>query len=128
MFYARILHPTVLWAQRKSVILLTIELSDVESQIDLSESKIEFRAGKYAFELEFYDKVETEYKRSPNRHQIELTIVKQQEGYWPKLVKEKKPAFLKTDFKNWMEEEDEDGEVDEQMDFSQFGLSEALSE
>lgn len=36
--------------------------------------------------------------------------------YWPRLSKDKKVAFIKTDFSKWVDEDEQDGEVPEKED------------
>ncbi|KAJ2764040.1 p23 chaperone protein wos2, partial [Coemansia nantahalensis] len=121
--------PTVLWAQRENVVYLTIELHDAqEAKIELKEDSIDFSNTTdglpYAFHLDFYKPVKTEAKKSATGFKTTLVIDKKDDAWWPRLTKESpKPAFLKTDFEHWKDEDDSDAEEAGfgGMDFSQLG-------
>ncbi|OMJ28515.1 Protein wos2 [Smittium culicis] len=135
---ATINKPTVLWAQRAELVYLTINLSDCKvSKFDLTEDKLEFAGSsnnqEYAFEIEFFDKVNVEEsKKAVGQRSIFLHIAKKTTDapYWPRLQKGSKLNFVKTDFNLWVDEDESDDEAPASaanpmmppgMDFSQFG-------
>ncbi|KAK3731841.1 hypothetical protein QZH41_020206 [Actinostola sp. cb2023] len=68
---------------------------------------------QYELELEFNKEVvPKESKQQVTLREITFNIKKKDEGpYWPRLQKDKiKPAFLKTDFNKWKDEDDSDAE------------------
>jgi prostaglandin-E synthase len=110
-------HPTVLYAQDKKNIFLTIDLQDIgDHTLNTTDSQVSFHTTKngtaFGFEIELFDKVkkDTWHSHKTNRH-IELVVEKetQDKGYWPRLQKPAgKLAFVKTDFAKWKDEDEED--------------------
>jgi prostaglandin-E synthase len=109
--------PTVLYAQDKKHLFLTIDLQDIQDhQLDLKEDSIYFDTTlssgiHYQFKIDFFGKVvnDTWHSNITNRH-IELVVEKQDtEKYWPRLQKQSgKLQFVKTDFAKWRDEDEED--------------------
>ncbi|PWS22788.1 hypothetical protein DKP78_16555, partial [Enterococcus faecium] len=91
------LHPTVLWAQRKNSLYVTIALTDVkDKKLELKEDCLIFsgRSGvtklqDYAVTLNFYSAVDAEklHQYSTDR-EIVLLIFKKTEEFWPRLLSE----------------------------------------
>jgi hypothetical protein len=130
----KLLHPEVLWAQRKNEIYVTINLTDAKDpELNVTKEKITFKGlggpdkKLYGFELDLLKEINPETsKRSISARQIFLMLDKAEhdQPYWVRLQKDKvKPAFLKTDFAKW-KDEDEDEELDNPvagMDYNDFG-------
>ncbi|EEQ41291.1 hypothetical protein EJF18_70177 [Clavispora lusitaniae] len=126
-------HPVVLWAQRsnesdpaKNLIYLTIEVQDpVNTKIDLTSSSLSFSAEssdgatKYSLSLDFYDEIDPEnsHRHEAGNHiQFVLRKKKAQAEYWPRLLKEKlKLHYIKTDFDKWVDEDEQEEHVEEDM-------------
>ncbi|PJF19269.1 HSP20-like chaperone domain-containing protein [Paramicrosporidium saccamoebae] len=133
--------PRVLWAQRKDVLYLTIEIVEAkDDSLTITEKSLAFSASegssgnKYSVSFDFYDLVNAESveQHKTDRH-ISLVVKKvdEEKPYWPRLVKVGKPHFVHTDFSRWKDEDEEDEEEPGMggmsgmggmgdMDFSQF--------
>ncbi|XP_028394195.1 prostaglandin E synthase 3-like [Dendronephthya gigantea] len=119
MAETRLLHPLVVWAQRKDIVFLTIRLEDTRNQeIQLDEEKMYFRSKGghdqqlYGFEFKFFGSIipENSKQHITNR---ELTFVLKKKDadkpYWPRLLETKdKITYIKTDFDKWKDEDDSD--------------------
>ncbi|KAK1772380.1 protein wos2 [Phialemonium atrogriseum] len=132
--------PEVLWAQRssntdaaKNFIYLTISVPDVPAsnlKLDLKPQSLTFTGHSdslkktYHLELEFYAEIDAEESKiNHTGKNVEIHLRKKEldDAYWPRLLKDsKKVHFLKTDFDKWVDE-DEQNEVAEQEDMSNFG-------
>jgi prostaglandin-E synthase len=130
--------PRILWAQRKDVLYLTIEIVEAkDDSLAITEKSLTFSASegstgnKYAVTFDFYELVNAESveQHKTDRH-ISLVVKKadEEKPYWPRLVKTGKPHFVHTDFSRWKDEDEEDEEEPAMggmggmanMDFSQF--------
>lgn len=117
--------PTVLWAQRKDVLFITVDVEDTEKEeISLTESKLTFKAiggvdrKTYAVDLEFFDEVipQESKKSRTDRHYFFILKKKKNSAYWDRLLKQsKKPHYLKTDFNKWKDEDDSGSELDDDL-------------
>ncbi|XP_046846709.1 prostaglandin E synthase 3-like [Xenia sp. Carnegie-2017] len=117
----RVLHPLVLWAQRKDIIFLTIRLEDTTNpEIKLDEEKMYFRSKGghdkklHGFEFKFYAPIVPELSKQHFTSR-ELTFVlkkkDKESSFWPRLLESKeKVTYLKTDFDKWKDEDDSDDE------------------
>eukprot|EP01134_Creolimax_fragrantissima_P004562 CFRG4562T1 len=121
--------PTVLWAPRSDRIYVTIEVSDVENEkIDIQPTKLSFTGTgsaerkEYAFEIDLFGEVDPEKsKYVKNSMHILLQLARKEEGeFWPRLIKTGKLHFVKTDFKKWIDEDEEDEPID--MDGGMGGM------
>ncbi|KAJ1641562.1 p23 chaperone protein wos2, partial [Coemansia asiatica] len=123
-------HPTVLWAQCKDTIYLTIDLHNMQNMnIDLQPNSIDFKnttdKQDHAFHSNFYKLVSPkESKKSTTGHKMLMVLKKAEGEWWPHLTKElTKLNFLKTDFNHWVNEdksEDKASMVPTGMDFLQI--------
>ncbi|XP_071959792.1 prostaglandin E synthase 3-like [Antedon mediterranea] len=113
-----VLHPQILWAQRKDTLLITVTVDDFKvSNLTCTENKlhIEGKGGpeqkSYKAELDFYDLVEeNEPKTRISSREIFIVVQKKTPGpYWPRMTKTKLP-YLKTDFNKWKDEDESDEE------------------
>lgn len=127
--------PTVVWAQRKDKLYLTIDLQDVEQQTfkldnteDGAHGKLSFqgKAGperhEYSLELEFNKSINvSESKVSITPRHIFIVIAKNEPGHWPRLTKEpsKHLTHIKCDWDKWVDEDEED--ESSQIDMSNYG-------
>ncbi|VDM38990.1 unnamed protein product [Toxocara canis] len=115
---AKPLHPLVQWAQRESLIYLTIEVDKVEA-INITPKDLHIK-GKYAgaeteYEatVEFYADVKTDYRKIDNDRHLELVLNKETSGWWPRLLKTQgKVPWVKVDFNKWKDEDDEEDDLD----------------
>ncbi|GMH33505.1 hypothetical protein BSKO_01339 [Bryopsis sp. KO-2023] len=125
--------PLVLWAQRKDCLLLTVDVQDCKDtkvQVDKDDSdsfavlRFSGKAGSdgksYAMDMELLKEVDpAETKVSTTGRNVFVMIPKKEEGFWPKLVRQKAPHNVKVDWSKWVDSDDEGG--DEGFDMSQMG-------
>jgi len=127
--------PEVLWAQRshktdaeKNYIYLTISVPDVQPsniKIDLQPTSLSFTGHSdslkrdYHVDLEFYaeiDKAETKVNHTAKNIQFVLRKKELKEEFWPRLLKDsKKVHFLKTDFDKWVDEDEQEEAVEDDI-------------
>ena len=132
-------HPIVLWAQRssdsdpeKNYLFLTIVVPDVPKdslKLDVKDQSLTFTGRSetlkrdYHLELDLYGVVDPDKTKTLHtgmKIQVKLQKKELAEEYWPRLTKEKAKAhYLKTDFDNWVDEDEQDEAAEE--DFSKFG-------
>jgi len=116
--------PAMVWAQRADKVYLTINIEDAkDTKIDLSSDKLVFsgKGGsndqKYEVTVEFFGELdvdESRYLVQPRN--IPMVLMKKEEKYWDRLLKEKtKVHWLKTDFDKWRDEDDSDFEGGDDM-------------
>ncbi|KAK7513524.1 HSP20-like chaperone [Phyllosticta citriasiana] len=134
------LTPEVLWAQRSSttdaarnIVYVAISAPDVpkdKMKLDIQPTKIIFSGHSdtknvdYAVELELYAEVDPKESRvNHTGKNVELVLRKAELAaeYWPRLLKEsKRQHFLKTDFDKWVDEDEQDENVEDDY-LSQMG-------
>jgi prostaglandin-E synthase len=116
--------PTVIWAQRRDKLFLTIDLQDVKDQtfkLDNSEDgtygKLSFsgKAGTdaidYVLELDLNGAiVAADSKVSITPRHIFIVIEKVEEGHWERLThgSQKGMTHIKCDWDKWADEDEED--------------------
>lgn len=117
--------PPVLWAQRADQLLLTIDIEDCkEPTIDLQKDKLHFKGksdsiqsdanhNEHEVTIEFYKPVKVEEsKHVVKARGIEFIIYKEENSWWPRLLKDStKQHWLKIDFPKWKDEDDSDDEM-----------------
>lgn len=134
----KLLPPPVLWAQRKNLLYVRIQLEDCKSPtIQLENDKLYFRGSggtenkEHEVTLEFYGEIKAEEsKYSVKDRAIEFVLTKCEDGYWRRLLREdRKLHWLKVDFNKWKDEEDSEEEVEgadfEEMMRKMGGLSDS---
>lgn len=123
--------PEVLWAQRssdsnpeKNYIHITISAPDAPKiDVDLKSTSLTFTGNsdtkntRYHVELELYGEIDTENSKTHHTSRgVEFVLRKKElkSEYWPRLLKESKRVhFLKTDFDKWVDEDEQDGAVED---------------
>lgn len=123
--------PEVHWAQRssetnpeKNYIYVTISAPDAPKiDVDLKSTSLSFtgqsdtKNTRYHVELELYGEIDTENSKTHHTSRgVEFVLRKKElkSEYWPRLLKESKRVhFLKTDFDKWVDEDEQDGAVDD---------------
>lgn len=130
-----ILVPRVLWAQRKDIIYLSIEVFDVhDEKLQLDSNRLSFSGVRgsdkahFAVELEFYAPINPEAsKKALNGRNVSFVLEKQEKGgkFWPRLVSTPaKLHYIHTDFGKWVDEdEEEDQNALNMNDYSNFDFS-----
>ncbi len=126
-------HPEVKWAQRVDKVYVTVQLPDSKNaKVDLTPDGVfTFSASagagdnQYELKLELYDKVNVEESKiNIGVRSIFCVVQKAENGWWKRLLRGegKAPHYVKVDWDKWVDEDEDDGEVDlGGMDFSKFG-------
>lgn len=124
----RLLPPPVLWAQRKNLLYVRIQLEDCKNPtIKLENDKLYFRGRggtenkEHEVTLEFFSEIKAEDSRySVKDRAIEFVLIKHEDGYWTRLLSEdRKLHWLKVDFNKWKDEDDSDEDM-EGADFEEM--------
>lgn len=133
------LSPTVLWAQTKKNLFVTVDLPDLkEYKIELDEEFLKFYAkidsNEYEFRLDFLKPINKEESKYHVTRSLHFILVKKEEERWTSIVKDssKTKSWLKCDWDKWIDTDEEDnvsnkfdmfGGMDGMggFDFSQFG-------
>ena len=112
--------PLVKWAQRPSLLFITICLEDCKTpKIDVKPGYVTFEGAggpdkkDHEVRLDFLKEINPEQsKYVVNDRAIVLALQKKEDGpYWERLLKEKtKQHWLKIDFDKWVEEDASDDE------------------
>eukprot|EP00927_Polykrikos_kofoidii_P080540 TRINITY_DN77425_c0_g1_i1.p1 TRINITY_DN77425_c0_g1~~TRINITY_DN77425_c0_g1_i1.p1 ORF type:complete len:181 (+),score=50.33 TRINITY_DN77425_c0_g1_i1:160-702(+) len=130
------LKPTVLWAQRKDSVYLIVDVKDAaDVSVNLDEARLEFKGrdgdgGLYAFEIEFFAKVDRQASRWSTKRCPEFFLKKEAPDTWPRVQKQGKLPWVKVDWGKWADsdEEDEKGGFDttemEEMNFDSVSKEE----
>uniref|UniRef100_A0A060T5H5 ARAD1C12254p n=1 Tax=Blastobotrys adeninivorans TaxID=409370 RepID=A0A060T5H5_BLAAD len=122
--------PEVLWAQRssetepeKNVIFLDILVQDVKNpKIDLTSTSFKFESGsddddrQYAVTINFFDEIDVEKSHHTTTGRGLFYVLRKKEAkkeYWPRLTKEKKLPYIKTDFDKWVDEDEQDEQTED---------------
>merc|ERR1712172_13049 len=115
---AKITPPGCVWAQRPKHIIFSICLTDCKDPvIKVTPNSLHFKGvggtenKEHELNIEFFNDVDvdkTKYVVKPR--QIDFVFEKVEEGpYWDRLLKDKtKQHWLRIDFKNWKDEDDEE--------------------
>ncbi|GFR08601.1 hypothetical protein TNCT_220811 [Trichonephila clavata] len=124
----RLLPPPVFWAQRKSLLYVKVQLEDCRNPtIKVEKDKIYFK-GKGGTEnkdhevtLELFKEIKPdESKYAVRDRATEFVLIKGEDEFWKRLLKEdKKFHWLKVDFNKWKDEDDSEDEV-EGTDFEEM--------
>jgi len=124
----RLLPPPVLWAQRKNLLYVKVQLEDCRNPTIKVEKDSIYYKGKggtdnkeYEVTLEFLKEIKPEEsKYSVKDRATEFVLIKAEDGYWKRLLKEdNKFHWLKVDFNKWKDEDDSDDDV-EGTDFEEM--------
>lgn len=116
--------PTVLWAQRKQMIMLRVQIQPLEKpEFTVHEEYMTFKglgvgvSGKasYVFELVFCEPVNTENLRVRfSETEIEFRILKKTPTTWPRLqAASERPHWIRVDFEHYQGEDDSENEEGE---------------
>ena len=119
MVTAEVRTPDVLWAQRKDVVYVTVNVADMQQErvevADGTHFKFSANAGdlQYAVDMELYaavDAVAVKQIKTGQHLSLIFEKVDKEQPYWPRLLAAAgKHRWLKTDFSKWRDEDD-DGE------------------
>lgn len=126
--------PTVLWAQRKDKLFLTIDVQDVkEPKTNLANvdgvGRLTFsgKAGseeqQYDLELLLMKEIDVDASKvSVSGRNVFVMLIKTEAGHWPRLTKDSGNSHVKCDWNKWVDEDEEDEGADK-FDFSQYNFS-----
>ncbi|GMH60813.1 hypothetical protein TrRE_jg5333 [Triparma retinervis] len=109
------------WAQRSDAVFLTISVTDLKDEkITLSNDKLVFTAksgdSDYTSDITFFaacDADKSTYKVLPRSIQFHMVKEKQEEEFWPRLLKDKMMAKMKTDLEGKKGEGEEEPDSDD---------------
>eukprot|EP00434_Breviolum_minutum_P024868 symbB.v1.2.021963.t1/scaffold1930.1/size95793/5 len=120
------LQPSVLWAQRRDSVFVTVDVKDAaDVHFQLEEQCLDFTAkggedgSAYAFHLDLYAPIRREESKFSTKRCPTFFLRKSSADTWPRLQKEGKLPWLKIDWNRWADsdEEEEKGAFDTGMDF-----------
>ncbi|CAD98707.1 p23 and HSP20-like chaperones fold [Cryptosporidium parvum] len=119
------LFPTVLWAQTKKALFVTVDLPDLKDyKVELEEQYLKFHANvennEYEFRLDFLKPINKEESRYQVTRSLHFMITKKEEERWSSIVKDssKTKNWLKCDWNRWI---DTDEEENPSSKFDMFG-------
>jgi len=124
----RLLPPPVLWAQRKNLLYVKVQLEDCKNPTIKIEKDSIYYKGKggtdnkeYEVTLEFLKEIKPEESKfSVKDRATEFVLIKAEDGFWKRLLKEDtKFHWLKVDFNKWKDEDDSDDDA-EGTDFEEM--------
>lgn len=119
-FCFRVTPPPVMWAQRNSVLFVTICLEDCANPtVKVEPEKLYFKGvggtdmKVHEVTINFYKEIDaTKTIQKSQGRSFEFVLTKKEEGpFWPRLTKENnKFHWLKSDFNKWKDEDDSEDE------------------
>ena len=107
------MNPSILWAQDRTHLFITLEIPDFNNQEILFTSTNISIKGKsdeinYDYKIDLYNEIDSNNSSWVIKQNcIELKILKSKAYYWQKLTKVKKNN-IKIDWQRWKDEDDED--------------------
>lgn len=113
-------HAPVLWAQRKDLLYVTIDVEDCKDpKFEITAEKLHFRGhggpegADFECDIVFYAEIDSDnVRRMSESRNIQFVIPKKEMGpFWPRLLKTTSKAhWLKVDFNKWKDEDESDDE------------------
>lgn len=123
---AEVLHPSILWAETKKFVFITIELQDVNDlKVNLGEKSLDFEGEadgrKYEFKLDFPQEINKEESKYNKERNVQVKLVKKEAQRWRCLTTGgKKPHWIKCDWAKWVDSDDEEEGMG--MNFKDFDM------
>ncbi|UKK02025.2 hypothetical protein MACK_001379 [Theileria orientalis] len=120
------LTPTLLWAQTKDDLFLTVELTKPSDlKVDLTDDSFKFYAKKdgnvYEFDFKFFKPVKSsEYKKKDQRF-LEFKVPKSSPESWSTLNSCGKKHYIKCNWDKWIDSDAEGDDLNDGFDMSKFG-------
>ncbi|XP_013195326.1 uncharacterized protein CG16817 isoform X2 [Amyelois transitella] len=118
--------PPVLWAQRNSCVLLTINVECEKPVIKFDKKTISFKGlcqpsnKLHEIEINLYAEIDPEkstYVSKGRLIDVYLAKEKNDQPFWPSLTSDKKKHhWLKVDFNRWQDEDDSNDDIDDMND------------
>jgi len=112
---AEVSKPSVMWAQRKDAVYLTVDIKDAQDlKVQLDETTLEFACrggddGKaYEFILDLHKPINRETSKWSTKRFPQFYLRKAEIETWPKLQKAGKLPWVKVDWSKWADSDDED--------------------
>eukprot|EP01086_Lenisia_limosa_P008810 TRINITY_DN31131_c0_g1_i1.p2 TRINITY_DN31131_c0_g1~~TRINITY_DN31131_c0_g1_i1.p2 ORF type:complete len:163 (-),score=59.32 TRINITY_DN31131_c0_g1_i1:45-533(-) len=99
--------PQVVWAQRKTFVIATIQATTPNPEVTISEDKVTYKCGDDAVEIELCHKIDVSQSRYSVHRHVELHLQKTDDTWWPRLTAAKKVAGVKVDWTKWQDEDEE---------------------
>ncbi|KAF7457802.1 co-chaperone p23 [Cryptosporidium felis] len=119
------LFPTVLWAQTKKALFVTVDLPDIKDyKVDLEEDYLKFYAkvdnNEYGFKLEFLKPINKEESKYQVTRSLHFMITKKEEERWASITKDSSNTrnWLKCDWNRWIDTDEEENPTNK---FDMFG-------
>lgn len=119
------MNPSILWAQDRTHLFITLEISDFNNQdILFTSTNISIKGTSnetnYDYKIDLYNEIDSNNSSWVIKQNcIELKILKSKAYYWQKLTKVKKNN-IKIDWQRWKDEDDEEDDNGLLTDFSNF--------
>ncbi|KAI6203192.1 CS domain protein [Aphelenchoides besseyi] len=106
-------NPTILWAQRKELVYLTVEVEKLNVvELKCDGNKLSFKGSdntaNFDVELELFDNLNwNDHKQVEGSRYLVLVIPKTEQKWWPRLLKKAgKVSWIKVDFDKWVDEDE----------------------
>ena len=119
-------NPSILWAQDRTHLFITIEIHNFKNQeivFSNNNIKLDGSSGDRVYEIviDLHSEIDTEESDwSIKQNKVELNVKKSKNIYWQKLTKNKQNN-IKIDWQRWRDEDEEEEEGEGLMnDFSNF--------
>nr|QDY51704.1 CS domain protein [Mimiviridae sp. ChoanoV1] len=119
------MNPSILWAQDRTHLFITLEIPDFNNQEILFSSTNVYIKGtsdkiNYEYKIDLYNEIDSNNSSWViKKNCIELKILKSKAYYWQKLTKVKKNN-IKIDWQRWKDEDDDEDDNGLLTDFSNF--------
>lgn len=119
------MNPSILWAQDRTHLFITLEIPDFNNQeILFSSTNVSIKGTidkiNYDYKIDLYNEIDSNNSSWViKKNCIELKILKSKAYYWKKLTKVKKNN-IKIDWQRWKDEDDEGDDNGLLTDFSNF--------
>ncbi|AFZ79386.1 hypothetical protein BEWA_022340 [Theileria equi strain WA] len=120
------LSPTVLWAQTKEALYLTVELSKASDvKCDFTDDSVTFSASKdgknYAFSFKFSKPVKSSEVQRFDERFIRFRVPKAESESWTSLNSCGKKHYIKCDWDRWVDSDAEDDLLNDGFNMPNFG-------
>lgn len=110
---------------------MDILVQDIKNpKIDLTSTAFKFESGsddddrQYAVTINFFDEIDVENSHHTTTGRGLFYVLRKKEAkqeYWPRLTKEKKLPYIKTDFDKWVDEDEQQDEEASENPAANFG-------
>uniref|UniRef100_A0A3B0N961 CS domain containing protein, putative n=1 Tax=Theileria annulata TaxID=5874 RepID=A0A3B0N961_THEAN len=120
------LTPTLLWAQTKDDLYLTVELSKPSDlKVDLTDEAFKFYAKKdgnvYEFDFKFFKPVKSSDYKTKDQRFLEFKVPKSEPESWTTLNSCGKKHYIKCNWDKWVDSDAEADDLNDGFDMPNFG-------